>query len=181
MATPESPDTARILYKYTDRNGAEKILSNRTLRFTKPSEMNDPFDVYIEDLFGVDLNEFFEASGTALFDTLLSNPQQYAAACHVDPDEANHKAEWLRNLPSSERAAWRECFKMADLAKIDPGFAQIRASLEAERDKFLERFKKHGICAQPQPTPTCSCGHITQTSIGEPFWGSSQTLIRTRS
>ena len=53
-------DHTGIIYKYTDQNGAEKILSTRTLRFARPSEMNDPFDVYIEDLLGMDLEEVHE-------------------------------------------------------------------------------------------------------------------------
>jgi hypothetical protein len=62
-AMPLESDHAPIpgtIYKYTDRIGVEKILSNRMLRFARPSEMNDPFDIYIEDLLGMDLEEVHE-------------------------------------------------------------------------------------------------------------------------
>ena len=41
------------IYKYTDNSGVRKILKNRTLRFAHTSELNDPFDVYIEDIYPV--------------------------------------------------------------------------------------------------------------------------------
>ena len=47
-----SPPPA-VIYKYVDQDGARKIIANRTLKFGRPSAMNDPFDVYIEDLFNV--------------------------------------------------------------------------------------------------------------------------------
>ena len=67
MDSPKLPDRSdfegdytSILYKYTDQNGVEKILSTRTLRFARPSEMNEPCDVYIEDLLGMDLEDVHE-------------------------------------------------------------------------------------------------------------------------
>lgn len=50
-------DVSGIVYKYVGQAGARAILANRTLRFTRPSEMSDPFDVYIDDLFDTPLAE----------------------------------------------------------------------------------------------------------------------------
>src|SRR5688500_3749946 len=70
--TPERADYTGILYKYTDHTGAKKILSNRTLKFTRPSEMYDPFDVYIDDIFGMDLEEVFANSTAAFADMIIT-------------------------------------------------------------------------------------------------------------
>ena len=81
MTAESRPDDfTDILYKYTDQNGAEKILTTRTLRFARAAEMNDPFDVYIADLFGMDLEEFFAEAHDSFFDALLSDPKHFAAA-----------------------------------------------------------------------------------------------------
>jgi hypothetical protein len=137
-----------IIYKYTDKSGAEKILSNRNLRFARPSEMNDPFDVYIDDLFGMDLKEFFEDSNDALIDLLSSNPSLYAKKLGVDLKEAEKVTNLLKNMSDAERSAIREEIKTADFGEFDPGFKEVRENLEKSRDIFVNQFKNYGIfCA----------------------------------
>jgi hypothetical protein len=143
-----SDDFTDVLYKYTDLGGVQKILSTRTLRFARASEMNDPFDVYIADLFGMDLDEFFQESAVALFDTLLADPERYAATCRLDPDETIRKAEYVRSLSNSERMQLREQFRTVDLTELDPEFREFRAMLEKQRDDLALRFRRYGIfCA----------------------------------
>jgi hypothetical protein len=118
----------------TPTSAVQKILSTRTLRFARASEMNDPFDVYIADLFGMDLDEFFQESAVALFDTLLADPERYAATCRLDPDEIIRKTEYVRSLSNSERMQLREQFRTVDLTELDPEFREFRAMLERQRD-----------------------------------------------
>jgi hypothetical protein len=46
-----------IVFKYTHQEAARLIIANCTLRIGRPTEMNDPFDAYSDDLFDVELKD----------------------------------------------------------------------------------------------------------------------------
>ena len=145
-AEPHTDDFIEILYKYTDFSGAQNILSNRTLRFARASEMNDPFDVYIADLFGMDLDEFFEESRNAGLEALLSSPERVAALTDADVTKIHEHSERLRTVSAEERARRQE--RLHALVKADPQHQEMQTALERQRDEFAERFRKQGIfCA----------------------------------
>ena len=48
------------LFKYLSPDGAKKSLSTRTIKFSKPSEFNDPFDMRIDELTGLNSRKFAE-------------------------------------------------------------------------------------------------------------------------
>lgn len=50
-----------MVYKYTNQAAARLIIAKRTLRIGRPTEMNDPFDGYIGDLFEVELKDMYNA------------------------------------------------------------------------------------------------------------------------
>ena len=66
-----------IAYKYVSSEGAKKIIANRSLRFACPSQMNDPFDVAIEELFDSELEVFLERTKSWFIDSFMSNPMPY--------------------------------------------------------------------------------------------------------
>ena len=152
---PESDrsPTPAIIYKYTDRNGVEKILSNRTLRFTRPSEMNDPFDVYIEDLLGMDLEEVHERAFDALCNLLTIAPQEYAHLCGVPLESAEASARILRNASDERRAEIRRYLKSVDIAALDPEYKTLRAEQPALRDAVVNNLRNCAIfCASRTPS-----------------------------
>ena len=51
-----------MVYKYTNQAAARLIIAKRTLRIGRPTEMNDPFDGYIGDLFEVELKDMYNAT-----------------------------------------------------------------------------------------------------------------------
>ena len=112
-----------IIYKYTDSDGIRKILANRSLRFSRPREMNDPFDVYIDDLFGMDLREFLEESSAELFDFLANNPQQYAQRMQVDLDQAVKISQLIKNTPEDRKEEIKRTLGKIDLTEFDSTFA----------------------------------------------------------
>src|SRR5712671_1611590 len=145
-ASEDARNFSEILYKYTDLSGAQKILSTRTLRFARALEMNDPFDVYFADLFGMDLDEFFEELHEAFFTTLLNNPEHFAAVTGADVTDTIERAERLRNMSDAEREERRE--RLRRMTESHPEHQQIRATLEKQSDEFSERFRRYGIfCA----------------------------------
>jgi hypothetical protein len=58
------------LFKYLSPDGAKKSLSTRTIKFSKPSEFNDPFDMRIDELIGLDFRKFAEELGHEMFEFL---------------------------------------------------------------------------------------------------------------
>ncbi len=73
MPHPGLPD---IVYQFTDAKAARLIISNRTLRIGRPTEMNDPFDGYIDDLFDVELKDRYNGAVVTLVD--MSTPAFFA-------------------------------------------------------------------------------------------------------
>ena len=49
-----------IVFKYTHQETARIIIANCTLRIGRPTEMNDPFDAYSDDLFDVELKDMYD-------------------------------------------------------------------------------------------------------------------------
>ena len=166
---PESDHapTPAIIYKYTDQNGVEKILSNRTLRFARPSEMNDPFDVYIEDLLGIDLEEVQERAIDALCDILTKNPQEFADRCGVSLESAEASARILRNASDEHRAEIRRYLKSVDIAALSPEYKALRAEQPALRDAVVGHLRNCAIfCASRTPSNLLMWAHYAEKHRG---------------
>jgi hypothetical protein len=110
--------------------------------------MNDPFDVYIEDLLGMDLEEMHEHGIDRLVDTLASDPQLFAERCGVPLEKVLANSERLRNSSEAERRRIKEIFKSMDLTAFDPEYKALRAAQPALRDSVAHYFRNAGIfCA----------------------------------
>ena len=68
----------KIVYKYTNLAAARLIIANGTLRLGRPTEMNDPFDVYIDDLFDTELSKKFQTIEMDLVALLSSDHIKFA-------------------------------------------------------------------------------------------------------
>lgn len=167
---PPESDHARtpaIIYKYTDRNGVDKILSNRTLRFARPSEMNDPFDVYIEDLLGIDLEEVHERGVNALCDLLTTNPQVYANRCGVPLESAEASAKIFRNASDERTAEIRRYLKSVDIAALSPEYKALRDEQPALRDAVVNHLRNCAIfCASRTPSNLLMWAHYAEQHRG---------------
>jgi hypothetical protein len=156
-----------IIYKYTDRDGVEKILSNRTLRFARPSEMNDPFDVYIEDLLGMDLEEVQERAIDSLCDVLTKNPQEFADRCGVPLESAEASARILRNACDEHRAEIRRYLKSVDIAALSPEYKALRGEQPALRDIVVNHLRNCAIfCASRTPSNLLMWAHYAEKHQG---------------
>jgi hypothetical protein len=65
MSKHECPDR---IYKFQSFDGLCKTLEKRTVRLSKPSDLNDPLDIYLQECFGKDRKAFFEELKGALQD-----------------------------------------------------------------------------------------------------------------
>lgn len=94
-----------IVYKYVDQDGARKILGNRTLKFGRPADMNDPFDLYIDDLFNMDPAELQARSTEAVIAGIASDPDHLAFLVNAAPAVARRSADFLKRQSPEQRAA----------------------------------------------------------------------------
>jgi hypothetical protein len=148
-------------------NGVEKILTNRTLRFARPSEMNDPLDVYIEDLLGMDLEEVHERAIDALCELLTTNPQEYADRCGVPLESAEASAKILRNASDERRGEIRRYIKSVDMAALSPEYKALRADQPALRDAVVSHLRNCAIfCASRTPSNLLMWAHYDEQHRG---------------
>ena len=84
-----------------------KILVNQSLRFARASEMNDPFDLLIDDWVGVEANQFFQESNALLFEIFLARPELLAAKFQMDSATTKGFAEAIQDLTDDQKAALR--------------------------------------------------------------------------
>jgi len=66
-----TPDFAKTrLFKYMSAEGAKKTLSTGGLRLSQPSSFNDPFDMRIDKILGLDFKQFSEQQKLVLVELL---------------------------------------------------------------------------------------------------------------
>jgi hypothetical protein len=136
------------VYKYTSENAARLIIANRTLRFGRPSAMNDPFDINIDDLFETALTDWRNAEVAILVDMLSANPAEYAERVGVPPEDAIA----ISGIINAGTAAQREeLLAILTSPVIDDMYPQLKAmfeALESEKSAIVTQFKNSGIfCA----------------------------------
>ena|ERR1039458_9415475 len=118
----ECPDR---IYKYMPFDGLYKTLTNGTFRLSRPSDFNDPLDMYLQAAYGKDQKAFFEdmiKAFLSLFEhenDLSSLPDSpYRAAItfigtdlkNASPDQRAHLYEQMLHTPIE---------KMYDLKKLE--------------------------------------------------------------
>jgi hypothetical protein len=129
--------------------------------------MNDPFDVYIEDLFGMDLEEVHERQIDALFETLLTNPQLFAERCGLSPEIVESSAQRVRSYSPDERGTLRQFFKSIDITALDPEYKALREAQPALRDHCAHYFRNCGIfCASRTPSNLLMWSHYAEQHRG---------------
>lgn len=74
--------TTGLVYKYVDQNGAIRMASDGTLKYTAPNALNDPFDLFIEDLMNYDHKEIRRRRLKIYLDFIRSNPFDYFINFH---------------------------------------------------------------------------------------------------
>ena len=135
-------------YKYVNLEGAKKIIANSSLRFARPAEMNDPFDVRIDELFDSDLEQFLGENKLPLFDLFVQNPEPYLKRKGFQPKAAEMFAKALGALPEADKVQLRNEFAATDLAKLYPDMDGMKQRIEADRQFVISNIENTGIfCA----------------------------------
>ncbi|WP_425105892.1 DUF2971 domain-containing protein [Ancylobacter sp.] len=74
------------LYKYVDQNGAIKMIADCTLKYTAPHALNDPFDLFIDDLMNYDEIDIKRRRLKLYLDFIKSKPFDYFLNVHSGID-----------------------------------------------------------------------------------------------
>lgn len=156
-----------ILFKYVSRDGARKIVENCSLRFARPSEMNDPFDLLIDDLYNNGLEEIQRRSIARLFAKIESNPEQFASVVGADCAEVRAAAERLKLMPPETRVAFIAAMSAIDLDKEDQELALLRTKMEPQLHGVIAQFKNAGIfCATRNSNNLLMWAHYAEQHRG---------------
>jgi len=134
-----------IVYKYVDQEAARKIIANGSLRFGRPSGMNDPFDVYIEDPFNVSLEQLQGQSVADLLDLLQHDPGQFQELVGGDPSEVSRVSTIIGSILPEDRPTHFAAVSAALLEECSETLAEMRRSLELERQQVIAQFERTAI------------------------------------
>jgi hypothetical protein len=93
------------LFKYLSPDGAKKSLSTRTIKLSKPSEFNDPFDMRLDRAFGLDHREFVETQIAGIVDFLSDQLDINSLRSSKIGDMAGKLSSSMRNA-SPEKKKW---------------------------------------------------------------------------
>jgi Protein of unknown function (DUF2971) len=139
------PQPMPIVYKYVSQDAARKIIGNGSLRFGRPSGMNDPFDVYIDDLFNLTIEQLQTRAVPELLDLVHTNPSRFQEFVGADPTEVNRVAGIINSIPPHERQAHYAAITAALFEVGDETFAEMSRSLEIERQQIVAQFENTAL------------------------------------
>jgi hypothetical protein len=177
---PNTPDDfTDLLYKYTDFNGAQKTLSTGKLRFTRPSEMNDPFDVRIDQWMAMEYKPFYELIAPRLIERQLSGLDGYAELAGMGLQDAKAHIDEFQSKPENERMATIEKMTKFAVSRFGSYLPELRRSTDEIRG-MPHRSTATVSFVPPGRSAIFSCGLITPTSIGVRCWDFRRIWKRTR-
>ena len=137
-----------IAYKYVDAEGAKKIISNCSLRFTRPSEMNDPFDVRIHELIDTELERFLAENLTVHSNQFLQNPAPYLKSKGIESDATEEIINALLALSDEEKSKLNSELVATDLSVLYPDLDGMKKRIAEETQFVISNLENSGIfCA----------------------------------
>lgn len=137
-----------IIYKYTSKKSAGLIITKRSLRMGRPTEMNDPFDVYIDDLFDTPLRQRYRAAATILVEMIERDPAAFADRISVPIEEVAAVSAMMNAGTAAQRDELLALLASLTLEEVDPRLAAECDALEIQRSALISQFRNSGIfCA----------------------------------
>lgn len=106
---------SEIIYKYTDLEGAKKILGERTLKLSHYSDLNDPFDAYVHGMFGMDWNEVKQQSSDDIRRVLETDPDRLAKLTGCSHAEAMKVSQIYKGLAPEQKKQLDLLFERAEV------------------------------------------------------------------
>ena len=154
------------LFKYLSPDGAKSTLSTCSVRFSRPSSFNDPFDMRIDEILGLDFRQFAEEQKLALFE-LLSGELDTSS---LRPGELGRKAalinEALRKASPDQKRTIKDELLATPLAQMYD-FARIEKSRSELVAKLKELLNRCGLyCMTLRHDSLLMWSHYAQSHQG---------------
>lgn len=155
-----------IFYKYTDFIGAQKILGERTLKFSHYSALNDPFDAYYHDMFGLDPDEDRNANREALHTALEeNNPELFANKTGIPLTRSQELCDLYSTLAPEIKRKFSDYVRFVE--DNDPKFVQIHLTRVLHTALVRNEFETAGIfCATRDPNNLLMWAHYADKHQG---------------
>ncbi|MGD9539829.1 DUF2971 domain-containing protein [Methylocystis sp.] len=167
MSRPELPD---IVYKYTNEKAARLIIANRSLRIGRPTEMNDPFDVYLDDLFEDDPRDLLNAASERLVDMLSRDPAEYAKRTGTPLEQAIVNSAAINAGTVAQRDQFLALITSPIVEALYPQLKAVRQELEIQRTAIVAQFRNSGIfCATRNKINLLMWSHYADAHRGVVF------------
>lgn len=159
-----------VVYKYTSFISAELIIKNRSLRFGRPTEMNDPFDAYIDDLFDLPLKEKYRHAALTIVDMIENDPTTLSRHLGLSLEEVTAVSSMMRGGTQKQRD---ECLALVASLDFVESSSQLETELdmmEARRAKLIAQFRESGIfCATRRKDNLLMWAHYAEQHRGVVF------------
>ncbi len=137
-----------IVYKYASQEAARLIITNRTLRIGRPTEMNDPFDAYIDDLFDVELKDIYKTAAVTFVDILSRDPAEIAKRIGVPLEQAIATSAAMNAGTVAQRDELLALFASSAVEDLYPQLKTEREALEIQKAAIISQFRNSGVfCA----------------------------------
>jgi hypothetical protein len=134
-----------VVYKYVSQEAARKIIANGSVRFGRPSGMNDPFDVYLHDLYNLTVEQLQAQAVPELLDLLRTDPALFQSFVGADPTELNQVVSIVNSIPPHDLPAHYAAIAAALFDECDEAFAEMSRSLEIERQQIVAQFENTAL------------------------------------
>jgi hypothetical protein len=129
--------------------------------------MNDPFDIYIEDLFNVSLEEMLQRHIASLQDLLIQDPDSYATVMGVDPKRVKLVSDLLKANPPDIRAALSSSITLTRLEEVDSELGEMRKILQPKLQTIIALLQNSGVfCATRNHDNLLMWAHYPQQHRG---------------
>ena len=126
------------IYKYVSFVGLQKTLSNRTIRLSRPSDFNDPIDMYLQDTHGMDIEPFLEGLNDHFVDFIQGNID------HNSLRDDEHKQmiimmnEAFKTMPDCKRQDILNELRSPDIQSM-----YDLPSLKKNKNEFISHLNRH--------------------------------------
>ena len=159
----ECPDR---VYKFLSFEGLCKTLENRTIRLSRPSDLNDAHDIYLQECLGKDTKAFLEDLRGDLLDFIESGINLSSFPASPFKAKLSIMIATHRRASQEQRAKLREHMSKMPVEKV----YDLKSLEEAERDVLLHvrhAFESDGVfCATVDPKNLLMWAHYANRHHG---------------
>jgi hypothetical protein len=129
--------------------------------------MNDPFDIYIEDLFDSSIADLFQQMQRDAIELLVKDPRKFSEIVGADPAEAKMCSDLIKSSPPEKRSQFEAFLADLNIDALYPDNKQMRETLEWDRKQVTSLFRDTAIfCATRDQSNLLMWAHYAEKHRG---------------